>query len=356
MAGTLSPRVTVETAFTDPYPIEPGDEVDVTFVISNDGSEALSDLVIEVKPNYPFNLLENPVKTVNTINVGSERQVEYKMFVSTSAISSTYKIPVLIKIDNAQLEKTIDLTVQGVPKFNLLNVVTGSVNPGDEESITVGIENIGTGKAKRTTVTFTSTSEMIKPILSGGTEYIDDVEPGGEENVNFRVLVSQDADYGVYTSFVNVSYEDESGTELSKVFEIGVLVGGEPQLQIVKSEIDTKNQELEVEIINIGSAEAIGIKGELYVDDELFDVDYVTQLKIDKKTTLKFKIPKKAEIADLKISYKAPDNEKFTQDENVSWNKVNGNQWMFAVAVVVVLGIIFRKKILGLFRKKKRRK
>ncbi|OGI15689.1 hypothetical protein A3K63_04635 [Candidatus Micrarchaeota archaeon RBG_16_49_10] len=354
-ASTNSPILSAETVFTNPYPLEPGSEAMVTVVVSNNGSEAASGVTIEMRPVYPFTLLENGVKSISLINIGSERQMDYKIFVDSSAVSSTYEIPLIIKYGNSQLEKKVELTVQGVPKLNLADVRTGTATPGSEETVTVELENIGTGKAKRTRVVLSSFGSDIKPMLAGGNVYLDDLNPGEVSEVEFKVLVSQDAEYGVYTGYVNVTYEDESGNELQRQFQVGILVGGEPELQVVKSEIDQKNGELKVEVINIGSTEAIGIKGELYVKDEFFDVDYVTSLKIDKKSTLKFKIPQGIEVAELALSYKGPDNARFEQTESIAWTKVKANYTVAIIVVAVILFLVLRKRVGKILFRGKRR-
>jgi hypothetical protein len=354
-AASFAPKFSVETSFTDPYPLEPGAEAEITLTITNTGSDTVDDITIELNPTEPFTLLENGVKSLNSMYIGSERQVTYKIFVGSSAVSSTYEVPVLIKFENAQLEKNIELTVQGIPKFNLADVRTGTVKPGDEELITVELENIGTGKAKRTRVIFNPYEGAIEPILSSGNVYLGDIDPGEKTEVQFEVLISQDTEFGVYTTPINVTYEDEAGNELNKEFDIGILVGGDPELQVVKSEIDAKNGELEIEIINVGSAEAIGIKGELYIKDELFDIDYLTQLKIDKKITLKFKVPKTTS-GELKLLYKGPDNTRHEQEEHVTWERVGGGSFGLIVVVLIVLLIVFRKKIMAVVKKKLKKK
>ena len=88
---------------------------------------------------------------------------------------------------------------------------------------------------------------------------------------------------------------------------------------MVKSEINLKNRELDVEIINSGTAKGVAIRSELWINDGLFDTDYTTQVKIDKKATLKFNLPGDEKSGLLRLYFKGPDNKEYTQEERIAW-------------------------------------
>jgi hypothetical protein len=163
--AVVSPDISVTTAFTNPYPVEPGKSVDVSFEIANSGTGDAKNLVIEVVPTDMIKLLENPKKEINIIPVGDSRIVNYKMFIDSSAISANYELIVYISYENSnKISYKTQINVQGTPNFKILKVDTGSVNPGDKAEISVDIQNVGSGKAKRTNAEFSSTSTYIKPV------------------------------------------------------------------------------------------------------------------------------------------------------------------------------------------------
>lgn len=337
--------INVRTTLTDPYPVEPGKNLELSLEISNTGTKELNNILIELKPNYPFTLLENSKKQINVLQVDSSRIIEYDLFVADSAISTVYKIPVEITYDTSTLKKEIQINVQGRPDFKLLEMSSGTISPGDQANVSVRIMNVGTGKAKRTTAAFTSESTYIKPIFSGGNVYIGDFNSGERKDIEFRILASSDTEYGVYTGSVELDYQDESGSTSTASFGVGILVSGEPKFQVIKTEVERETQELSVELANIGSAEAKGINAKLIIDSKVFDVDYVTSVKIDKRTTLKFNLPSKG-MGELKLSYEGSDNRKFNQTETLTWNVpfiIPG--WVWVVVIVVVVYVIWKKKL-----------
>jgi len=169
------------------------------------------------------------------------------------------------------------------------------------------------------------------------------VKPNEKIDIKFNVLASSDSEYGVYTGNVNLTYEDESGNELTKKFEIGILISGEPRFQIIKTEVKGNENELDIEIANIGTAEAKAITGKLMVDNEIFDVDYVTSVKIDKRTTLKFILPR-SRRAELELSYEGPDNKEYIQTETIIWSIPFSIPMSIWVIIILSVAYVFWKK------------
>lgn len=336
-------RLDVETVFTDPYPVEPGQSLTLSLQISNEGSVEIKNAKVQLDAKTPFVLLESSEKQIDLIEIGKSRIIEYKLSVDSSAVSAVYEIPVRITYGTYTLNKNIQVRVQGTPKFKLLSMDSDAIKPGDQAGFSVKIQNIGTGKARRTTATFSSTSAYIKPIFLGGNVYIGDFNAGETKEIEFNVLSSYDAEYGVYTGTVNISFEDESGNTMAEKFDVGMLISGEPKLQIVKIQIDQKTRELSVEMSNIGTAETRAINAKLTVDDKIVDTDYVTSVNIDKRTTFKFIIPSSTS-GKLELSYEGPDNKEYSQTEELAWQVPFVFPTWIVVVVVLVMGYVVVKK------------
>ncbi len=344
-------QLDAETAFTDPYPVEPGQNVELSIEITNNGNKEVENVVVEIEPVEPFTLLESGKKEINMLRVGNSRIIEYGLFIDTSAVSTMYEIPVRITIESQitreryfTVTKKIQVRVQGTPKFELLGMESGTISPGDRAEIIIKLQNVGSGKAKRTSLTFTSTSDYVKSVLSGGVAYLADVNPGEERGTIFTILASPDSEYGVYTGKINVTYEDESGNELTEDFDVGILISGKPKLQIHKVEADREDSDLTVEIVNIGNAEAKAITAKLMVNDKIFDVDYVTSIKIDRRSTLKFNLPNSMK-GKLELSYEGPDNKEYSQTEDMAWVvPFTFPTWIIVIIVLVIAYFAWKKK------------
>jgi len=326
----------VETAYTNPYPVEPGQKFVLSLQVTNEGIEKVDTVYIELDPNHPFTILENVRKSVSNLAGGSNKIIEYDIFVDSSAVSTLYELPVKIIYGSVSTStQNVQVRVQGTPQFEIIDVKTNEINPGDMETLDIEIQNVGTGVAKRMSMTFTSSSDDITPIFSGGSFYVSEFKAGEKQWIEFDILVDQSIEYGVYTGTVTLKYIDEAGTIHNDTYDIGVLISGEPHFDVVKSEIDAKDRELEIEVINSGTAKGIAIKSELWIGGKLFDTDYITQVKIDKKSVIKFSMPGKASSGLVKLYYKGPDNKEYAQEENIAWSGAGGSvNWILIAAII----------------------
>jgi len=345
-AQVLKYELTVETAFTDPYPIEPGNNLVLSLSLFNNGSLDAANVVMQLEPIEPFTLIESSKKELGLIKIRQTRLVEYDLYVDSSAVSALYEIPVRVTYDvNKGFVRTVQVRVQGEPKFELLDVFSGTISPGDQGNITAKLQNVGTGKARRTSVTFTSASDYVNPVLSGGVAYLGDVGPSEIKQTDFTILAHSDSEYGVYSGKINVTYDDESGNELAEVFDVGVLVSGEPKLQVYKVEADREESDLTVELVNVGNAEAKAIAATLLINGKVFDVDYVTSIKLDKRSTLKFSLPSSMR-GKLELSYEGPDNKQYSQMEDVAWViPFTFPTWIIIIVVIVIAYFVWKKKL-----------
>ena len=337
--------IDIETAYTDPYPVEPGQNFVLSLQVTNKGNEKVGKVDVDLDPHYPFTVLENARKSVNDLDSWGKKIIEYDLFVDSSVISTLYEIPVNVIYGSlSTATQNVQVRVQGTPQFEILDVKTNEINPGDRETLNVQIQNVGTGTAKRLRTTFTSSSDDIVPIFSGGSVYINEFKGGEKQWIKFDILVDQDAEYGVYAGTITSNYNDESGTAHTNTYDIGILVSGQPRFDVLKSEIDVKDKELEVEVINSGTAKGIAIKSELWINSKLFDTDYVTQVKMDKKTNLKFNLPKKATSGVVKLHYRGPDNKEYTQKENIAWQPVNETNGLLILIGLGLVGYLVWRK------------
>jgi len=338
-------KLDVEAVFTDPYPVEPGHSLTLSLQISNEGTAEIKNAKVQLDVNNPFILLESSEKQIDSIQISGSRIVEYKLFVDSSAVSAVYEIPIYIRYDTTKLTKNIQIRVQGTPKFKLLNMDSNPINPGNQANISIMIQNVGTGKAKRTTTSFSSDSSYIKPIFSGGNVYIGDFNPGDKKEIEFSVLASSDAEYGVYTGMINISYEDESGNTMTEKFDVGILIGGEPKLQIYKVSVDQQTRELSVEMSNIGTAEAKAINAKLISNGITVDTDYVTSVNIDKRTTFKFILPT-SNSGKLELTYDGPDNKNYSQTEEIVWQTpFVFPSWILIIVILIVVYLFWKTKL-----------
>jgi hypothetical protein len=348
--------IIVKTAYTNPYPVEPGSSFTLSIEIFNKGDEAAKDLSIVLSPNPPFAVVDKPTDIISSLSSGSVRIVEYKMFVDSSAVSSIYQIPVRIKYSGSdEITRNILVRVQGKPNIGYVDIPNFSISPGETKTMQVEIKNLGSGTAKRVIATLVPLNDNIKVVFSGGNAFLDEIQPNSKKNAVFQIYVTPDTGYGVYDAVIKVTYEDEAGNIQTKNFSVGIFVTGRPEIKIIKVSVDKAKNELKVDIINDGNAEARGIKGEIMIGDSVIDVDYISKVNSQKSSTLKFDIPRvKDNKADIRISYSGANNEQYQFKQSITWQNPASVNWLFVIAGIAVAYFALKNfggKLLGVVKR-----
>ncbi|MFH8080725.1 MAG: CARDB domain-containing protein [Candidatus Aenigmatarchaeota archaeon] len=351
--------ISLKTAYTNPYPIEPGKNFLLGVQVSNNGDEEAKNVAISLSPNSPFTIVDKLNEDPITLSPGAMRIIEYRLFVDSSAVSSTYQMPVKIKYSGSEeITRNIVVRVQGKPNIAYIEVNNFSISPGETKIMEVQLKNVGSGTAKRVIATLTPLTDNIKIVLSGGNYFVGDISYEDRKSAYFQIYVTPDTSYGVYDAIVRLIYEDEAGNMQVKNFSIGIFVTGKPQIKIIKVATDTSKGELKVDVINDGNAEARGIKGELMVGDSIVDVDYISKINAQKSSTLKFDIPPvKENRIDIRISYYGANNEQYVFKENISWRNKNKVNWvLLAIGLLMTYLLIknFGSKVLTKLKRAKK--
>ncbi len=336
--------VSVKTAYTNPYPVEPGSNFILGIEVLNTGDEAAKDLSIILSPNPPFAVVDKPTDIISSLDPSSVRIVEYKMFVDSSAVSSVYKIPVHIKYSGSEeITRNLLVRVQGKPNIGYVEVPSFSISPGETKTIQVEIKNLGSGTAKRVIAILVPLNENIKTVFSAGNAYLEDIPPNSKKTAAFQIYVTPDTGYGVYDAQIKVIYEDEAGNVQMKNFSIGIFVTGKPEIKIIKVSVDKAKNQLKVDVINDGNAEARGVKGELLAGNSVIDVDYISKINSQKSSTLKFDIPQvKDNKIDIRISYSGADNEQYELKQTISWQNPHSVNWLGVLLLATIAYFVLR--------------
>ena len=351
-----------------PYPVEPGGIVNVEVAFQNNGSTSGS-ITLEVVPSEPFTLLpgEDSVKTFARIDALKSVTETYKFKVSESAVSSNYDLEFRYYPPNnpdSYITKNMPIVVQGTPKIVIKDITTepSRVQPGDEVRVSVTLLNEGSGKASHAQASLDAEADavtgekLIFPALSGGFYYIGDFGPGEEKTAEFTLRVDNDAEYKTYMSSLDIEYTTESGEDGSVQYDVGLPIEGRPILEVLNSEIE--RNEFKVEMNNIGTASAKGIKIALVQKGENRGVSVVSEIKAGKYKAVRF-ADYEAGAGILNISYYDESNVLHTKSLDVYIERPNEGSES-GVSPLAVYGLLVLAAAEGYYiwrlRKKLRRK
>ena len=347
-AETYASNLNVVLTNQTPYPVEPGANLDISIQLQNTGRDAAQSVYLEISPTDPFELLPGQEVTKFFSNVPGLDSVKtsYKMHVKSSAITGVYDLNFRIYLGSTQssfITKKISVNVQGTPDLVVDSIVTSpsSVEPGSISKITAFIKNVGTGSARNSQFQFNSSSEEIKPVLSKGTVFVGNIIPGDTTAVEFEISVDSSAEEKTYTSSITASYKNENNNAVTETFSIGLPVRGTVTLDIVKVEALSDRDTLRIELANKGTTSAKSIEASLMLNNKTIDVDYVSELKATKKTTMDFSPLVTSGVAQLVINYMGPGLEKNQATKEISLNiQGSGSGDGLGITIVVLIVVV----------------
>lgn len=354
-ASTTTPILDVILNSQTPYPVPPGENVIIEAALQNSGYGNAENKVLEIVPKAPFTLLpgQDLTKTFSNIPAAGFVTNSYELFVADDTPSNNYELDFHLYSTGTKTNyviETILIRVQGQPKLVLTNLtVDKEVEPGGIATLKAKIKNIGTGKAKQLQVDFNSTTLLI-PVLAKGSVYIGDLKQSEEKEIDIEIAVDKSAEHKTYTTYLTATYKDESNTEATKTFDIGIPVTGSVLLNVIKIEPDFARNVLKIEVANKGTTSAESVEAKLIVNGKALDIDYVSQIKATKKTTFSFPLVSKG-TGKLEIKYRIPGLEERITEKDVVLEYTNPNagsaagNFVTVVIILVVIYLLYRKFI-----------
>lgn len=309
-----------------PYPVEPGQIVNLVVALENNGSSSQS-FTLEILPAAPFTLLpgEESVKTFSNIGALSTVTETYKLKVDLSAVSTTYDLKFRYSSGSSTvyITKKIPVTVQGTPKIVIEDITTtpSVIEPGHEVELDIKLKNVGSGDATQLELVLEADADpeteesLIVPILSGGSFYLEEIGSGEEAVAMFRLDIDNNAEYKSYTSTLTITYNDESGAESTVTRDLGIPVKGSPVIKILSAKLENGDFKVDIENIGTGSAKALQI--EFIQDNEVKDSSVASELKPTRSKTLRFSGFRYGE-AIVKISYLDESNDVFVSENSIT--------------------------------------
>lgn len=235
--ATANPSIQVEKMTTEPAPLQVGQYADIQFKVVNTGTEDAENVSIEFTENYPFSVDPDNDKKwkISALETGDTYQFRMQTRVDPNALqgqenlefrtstdqrsSRTHLLPVQVKadddglvIDNVNFPEKVKAGTSRTMQFTLENTANAyfrnielSLNPGQNT-----------------------------PIVTSGTsgKRINQIAPGEKKNISFDLNIGQSAENGVYSIPLGLNYENEAGANLEKQESTGIVVGGEPNIEV----------------------------------------------------------------------------------------------------------------------------
>ena len=255
----------------NPDVARPGEPVELTLSMQNIGSNDLKDITVRVAPKYPFSqvsgeTLENSISYLNARQKNNDAGVlKFKLMTDANASEGTYGIDVITTAKDSgsssniiTATKTFQLEIRGKEYAQIVTINKAGIDVGKEELLEFIITNTGNSPLKNMVVSWKDPKSVILPVYSDNTKYIKYLEPNQSVKVDYSVMADVNADPGLYTLDVSLTFEDYESKTSSIQTTAGLFVGGTTDFDVSFSE--SSQGDVSLSVANVGNNMAYAVK------------------------------------------------------------------------------------------------
>lgn len=267
-----SAAVQVNVTNQNPDTARPGEPVELTLSVQNIGNNNLKDIKVTLNPEYPFSKLsgEDLEKSISYLNARQEDDdagvLKFKLMTDSNASEGTYDLDIVTTYTSGSgsdektytTTKTVQLEVQGKEYAQVVTVSKADIDIAKEEPLEFIVTNTGTSPLKNLVFSWTDPKGVVLPVYSDNTKHIKYLEAGQSVTVSYSVMADVNADPGLYTLNVNLSYEDADSNSKNIQTTAGLFVGGTTDFDVSFSE--TSAGETSFSVANVGNNIAYAVK------------------------------------------------------------------------------------------------
>lgn len=207
------PQLAITNITINPEHISPQDTFELAFTVSNEGNGIARDILVGAATGgLPFATAGVDTNVIKALDPGESNRLSYHVMVKDKADISSYSIPIRMEYKdengkNISSQSLVGVKVLGRAKLSIASIKTEPQNPAKDEFVTVTmrIENSGTGDAK--------SAKMIvaMPFEGNKTVFLGKIKPNDDAPAVFTFKASES---GNIPFSVTLEFEDDLGTHM----------------------------------------------------------------------------------------------------------------------------------------------
>jgi hypothetical protein len=372
-AAQGGPSVSFESQLikSEPVPLQNSEYGTVWVEFRNTGDVAADDVTVEFNERYPFTAGPETRTEWNLgeFRPGEEYQLRLQVKVDENAVSGTNnlsysisrsgsstvlreEVPVEVRTDDA----TVSFEEVSVPEF---------VPPGASGDVNVTLENLADSQLKNIDISIDLQDVENFAPRGTATDRIQTMEPGERVNVSFEVIADENADNGLQTVPLTVEFQNEAGTEFSQETSTGIVIGGEPDLDLA---LDSRQSSSSGTIVTLrltnqgyGRAQFVSVNLQESDEFEILSEDsvYIGEMESDDFQTAQFTVRTSSEEAvslPAEVQYRSLDGKQVTRTAEVEFRPVQSSGGGPGSNMLLIGGAAFVALLIGLWYWRRRRK
>lgn len=258
--------VNVDLMTQSPYPARPGETVELTVSLQNEGNNDLSGVTVGVDAEYPFSQVsgESLTKTISFLEARQDEEdatlVKFKLKVDSDISDGTYDVDIIVSDSDSDSKSvtTLEVEVQGKEYAQIVTISDSSIDVATVEPLEFVITNTGSSPLKNMEISWDESSGVILPVYSSNTKYINYLGVNESATVVYSVMADVNADPGLYQLDISLKFQDYNSNTTQISTKAGMFVGGTTDFDLSYSESD--QGEVSLSLANVGNNEAYSVK------------------------------------------------------------------------------------------------
>ena len=207
----------------DPYPINPGSDLNIWVEVENIGENDVSGAFIEFVETYPFSIKsgDSAIKYPGIIRKNDKLIFKFLVHVDKNAFVGTNSIDIGYRIDGSFSTRKFDIEVgsdivnsKGTVKIDKYTIYPATLMPGDFAIVTLSLKNSASEYSIKMDGIDYSMNAQVQSADLQGNEFVDVtsepyintgvIGPGDSIEMPFAIKVSDDATDGTYFLDLNI--------------------------------------------------------------------------------------------------------------------------------------------------------
>ncbi len=216
---------------TEPFPAQPGKEVEITLRVTNVGNKKVDEGLIRFYEEYPFSPIKSTYE-LGEIAPGVSATKKVKAIIAKDSQSGKVDLPIRTSADGGITWVDSDAQIEireSTATLAVTNAETkpSSIAPGHEGILEVRLRNDGSNTLTALEIMLDDGDAPIIPIRGSNIRYVGSLKPDQSTVIEFPIAAESDAKSGNYAPRIVVNYNDFSGNT-TKTFDIGIKIFEEP--------------------------------------------------------------------------------------------------------------------------------
>lgn len=228
----------------NPQQVSPDNNFNVTFAVKNNSSKQAKNVKVTVEPAAP---VVNRTKNIFVIDLepGASKAFDVQMFVPASAEGTAQNYPIKITAETTGKDASSISQYSGVfvntstdktiPQIIITNYTYGGTAAVANEvfPLNLVLKNTNAGQAlKNIKISLNAEEGVFIPHNSSNSFYIPKIGPNGSVSHSIEMMTKPDAPEKTVAINVDMTYEDEKGTQIAVKDVISVPVVQQRRLEI----------------------------------------------------------------------------------------------------------------------------